>query len=363
MSTWEATVVADSDGFVVSRQEELRSEWQMLLHFHGSRKQRVEEDVHNVRAAELVAHKRWMARHVSGMEDKFKSEKSRFQELQASHNADDGTYTSTMTTLKEKVLAAIGVKEMQDLRALANKTTDTFQTGYRTSLRQYRQSLDDSLRALREANGLLRTSIRSFSEGGNFSTGEIETFRAALEAVRMRIDDVESQILGELDNIEGKHNRLAADVMFEINGLLDAGDKDVVLAEAVKSNFAMTQLKIKSEVNKSNSDSGEIESSLALLISACSTSTDNDAIVSSIKVLAGLFKARVGYLECSALAPLKKGESKKRMSRTGVILQQQAPVNPLATATKPKSTGKPSKGESRGAEQQYVQVSLIISSD
>ena len=57
------------------RVAEIKSEAEMQVHLHASRPQHIEEDLYNVRAAELVAHKRWVARHVAGVKDKLLQEK------------------------------------------------------------------------------------------------------------------------------------------------------------------------------------------------------------------------------------------------------------------------------------------------
>ncbi len=54
---------------------DMTRETSMQLHFHSSRAQRIEEDVYNVRAAELMSHKRWVTRHVAGVRDRLQAEK------------------------------------------------------------------------------------------------------------------------------------------------------------------------------------------------------------------------------------------------------------------------------------------------
>lgn len=64
--------------------------------------------------------------------------------------------------------------------------------------------MDDALNGLREGNASLRTSFKTFSEGGNFSSFEVSTYRDVIVALESRIDEAESMIVEVLNKIEGE---------------------------------------------------------------------------------------------------------------------------------------------------------------
>ncbi len=80
---WAKFILSQLEAFLISSkivsfihlpvcvQESLASTYSMQQHMHSMRSQRVEEDVYHVRAAEVMAHKAWVARHVNGMYVRF----------------------------------------------------------------------------------------------------------------------------------------------------------------------------------------------------------------------------------------------------------------------------------------------------
>ena len=77
-----------------------------------------------------------------------------------------------------------------DKTTLAATTThEEFQKKIRSVLRQYRTSLEEAFRSLRESNANLQSSFRTFSEGGNFCNEEIVEYRTIIQALAASIDE------------------------------------------------------------------------------------------------------------------------------------------------------------------------------
>ena len=58
-----------------------------------------------------------------------------------------------------------------------------------------------------EQEFLINLSYRSFSEGGNFSSEEIETFQKQLDNCAQMTEQVETSILNELETLDNKRQQ------------------------------------------------------------------------------------------------------------------------------------------------------------
>ncbi|KAJ1134306.1 hypothetical protein NDU88_000758 [Pleurodeles waltl] len=67
LEKWFDQALANVESVVSAKMEELKSELGLRLHLHEPRSQRIEKDIHNVRAAELLLHSDRVKRHCAGV--------------------------------------------------------------------------------------------------------------------------------------------------------------------------------------------------------------------------------------------------------------------------------------------------------
>jgi hypothetical protein len=83
-----------------------------------------------------------------------------------------------------------------------HKAHQDFESSLRAELMEFRGNLEERLQSLRESNASFRASFRAFSENGNFSTEEINSFKQVVHHLLLRIAQLEDEISTELEQIE-----------------------------------------------------------------------------------------------------------------------------------------------------------------
>ena len=140
--------------------EELHSELDLRLHLHKPRPARAEQDVHNVRAAELVMHQERVDRHSKGISVTLNEFKTRFQTMIEEHNNETEKFRGTVQALEATFTSATKTHELVAIQDHVSGQVEGYMNEIRTSLRKFRQDLDGMLSSLRNSNARFRKSFK-----------------------------------------------------------------------------------------------------------------------------------------------------------------------------------------------------------
>jgi len=125
-------------------------------------------------------------------------------------------------------------------------------------LRKFRHDLDDMLSTLRNSNARFRKTFKVFSDGGNFSTDEVDEYRKKLERMASKIDTSEGSFMGELEGMESKRLEAATDYAGKLEDRFKNHLFDLTFMEKVTRWLTNSQVKVKSEVAFSNSQAKKL---------------------------------------------------------------------------------------------------------
>ncbi|KAF7241106.1 hypothetical protein EYD10_12334 [Varanus komodoensis] len=175
------------------------------------------------------------------------------------------------------------------------------------SLRSYRQYLEEMLGKLREANTDFLKSCKLFANGGNFSPEELDVFLKRLQKESGRIDFVEGLIMIDMEKMESSYLEQATEVINKFENRFRFLAMDRVFMEKIQRFLTNIQVKIKSEVAKSNLQTQTLNSQLEKLtgkIDACAhPNVDKESITPELlykfaQFLTEELKKRSKYLNC-----------------------------------------------------------------
>nr|KAG5705811.1 hypothetical protein BaRGS_027470 [Batillaria attramentaria] len=253
LESWCEQAKERAASVVVAKSEELNSELDLRLHLHQPRSRRAELDVHNVRAAELVMHAERVTRHCKGIGQSLTELRSRFTAMSSHHNKLAQKFRQDIEALEVIFINATKSSRLVALQNQLGVELEKYMSVIRTSLRQFRQHLDETLQMLRESNARFIKSFKLFSDGGNFCPEEIEEYRRRLEKMSNKINTAEGSIMSELEGMESKRLDVATKVSNEFEDRFKSHMFDLLFMEKVARWLTNTQVKIKAEVAASNS--------------------------------------------------------------------------------------------------------------
>ena len=156
---------------------------------------------------------------------------------------------------------------------------------------------------------MLRLSFRGFSEGGNFSSTEIEHYKLILHALNSDIEDMESQILSGLDGMEIAHFTVLDDVFASFKATHDAHLTDVTLYDEMRRRLSNCMVVIRGEVAGSNAGGEDVE---GLVLRLDRLMVDDGltlvALTDLLRSVLGAIRLRFKYLNGVPRAPAKSGK-------------------------------------------------------
>ncbi|EDV27523.1 uncharacterized protein TRIADDRAFT_53285 [Trichoplax adhaerens] len=307
MMAWREQAMERANNVVTSKVKELDSELELRLHLHGPRTSRIEYDVHNVRASELLLHRERLREHVTAVTRSLTKERAKVTDLSATHQVDVDQFLHVIEAFEPKLTSARKTAHLVAIEVDVQDQLDSFIHGIRSSIREFRRLLDDRLTELRDSNAKFLKSFKLFSEGGNFCPDEVNEFRKKLEKLSRKIDKEEGLILADLEGMETKRLENANEIASKFLDKSKHHLYDLTYIEKVARLITNTEVKIKAEVADSNSQSQKLVKYLDQLekrIDAVNHPNMDKEQISSIEVYNSLveifhsFKDRVDYLSC-----------------------------------------------------------------
>ncbi|XP_048972248.1 coiled-coil domain-containing protein 180 isoform X1 [Canis lupus dingo] len=287
--------------------DELDSELELRLHLHELRAERIEKDIHNVRAAELLLHQERLDSHCAGVTETLRKERLMFFQFQEEQNIKSKNFRRKIYDMEHIFLNATKSQRLVTLSSTLHQELLSYVDVIQVSLRSFRQYLEESLGKLCLTNIEFIKHCRLFSEGGNFSSEEIDSLCHRLEKEASRIEFVESLIMINMEKMENEYLDQANDIINKFESKFHNLSVDLVFIEKIQRLLTNLQVNIKCEVAKSNLQTDGLNSSLEQLqrkIEMCRSSKGDKKMVTTEDILGFVqtWKERLGrriqYLNC-----------------------------------------------------------------
>ncbi|XP_072015860.1 coiled-coil domain-containing protein 180-like [Amphiura filiformis] len=320
LEEWLDGAVERGNSVVAAKFEELNSELDLRLHLHEPRSKRAELDIHNVRGAELVMHSERVVRHSKGISGALNDIKVRFADMQQEHNKFTDKFKEDVDAMESVFIQATKSATLVMLSHQVSSKVEDHMNIIRASLRQFRQYLDDTLQMLRESNARFIKSFKLFSDGGNFSPEEVDTFKKKLEKLANKIDSAEGFVMADLEGMEARRLEQATEIANKFEDRFKHHLFDLTFIEKLTRWLTNTQVKVKGEVAESNRQAQQLMHHLNTLerrIDACEKpNLDKEQVtpgqlLDSMKDIFQAFDDRAQYLHCTKHAAYRTSASKK----------------------------------------------------
>ncbi|XP_075434881.1 coiled-coil domain-containing protein 180 isoform X3 [Ascaphus truei] len=282
LEQWFDKTISNSHSVVVAKKEELKSELELRYHLHEPRSKRIEMDVHHVRAAELLLHSERVDRHCSGVTKALTQLKNECASLIERMKKETCSFRNKICAMESTFLNANKSDKLVALSSSLSSVLDSHVNGVQTSMRNYRQHVEEMLGVLCDTNSDFIKSFQIFSEGGNFSPVEVETLRVTLHKASATIASFEGSILVDLEWLESLCLEQATEIVKKFEDKFFTLTADLIFLENIQRLLTNLQVKIKALVVNSNLQTQQINSYLEQLhqkIDACAyPNMDKEAI-------------------------------------------------------------------------------------
>uniref|UniRef100_A0A4W5QDV3 Coiled-coil domain containing 180 n=1 Tax=Hucho hucho TaxID=62062 RepID=A0A4W5QDV3_9TELE len=281
------TALTNTMNIVAAKKEALKSEQDLRLHLHQPRAKRIEVDIHNVRAAELVLHRDRVDRHCKGILQALGNCRTDFHELQIRQHKLTEDFRSQIYSMEDVFTYATKSDVLVGLCGTLQSNLESHMNIIQASQRNFRQTLESKLDGLRETNIQLIKSFKLFSDGGNFTPKEIEAHHKRIEKMVKRIDTNDEAIMLDMEGTESKCLELAKDVINRFEEKFHFLTVDLKFLEKIQGMLTNTQVQIKTEATKSNMQNKKINSLLTELksmVDTCARSSP-EKVLNSIQIL------------------------------------------------------------------------------
>ncbi|KAK2911716.1 hypothetical protein Q8A67_003849 [Cirrhinus molitorella] len=292
---------------VEAKKEKLKAELDLRLQLHQPRAVRIEMDIHNVRAAELVLHRERMDRHCKSILDVLEDCRTEVKELQIQQNKMTEDFLIQIYNKEKDFAIATSSEKINKLRTSLQTNLNKHISIIQTLQRDFRQKTEFRLEGLRDSNVQIMRSFKLFSEGGDFTPQEIEVFQSHLEKMDKRIDSAEWAIIQDMEERETKCLEQAKDILRKMVEKFSFLAIDLKFLEKMQQIFTNTRVQIKGEALKSNMQKKTIDSMLTNLkemTAEYDQPTPNKKIVTILEITSLTFslmeelKKRCQYLDC-----------------------------------------------------------------
>ncbi|XP_054582862.1 coiled-coil domain-containing protein 180 [Eptesicus fuscus] len=307
LEKWFDQCTLNARVIVSTKIDQLDSELELRLHLHQPRAERIEKDIHNVRAAELLLHQERLDSHCAGVLEALKKEKLMFSQFQEEQNVKTKNFRSKIWDMEHIFLNATRSQKLVNLSSTLHRELLSYVDVIQVSLRSFRQYLEESLGKLRYTNIDFIKHSRLFSEGGNFSPEEIQSLCNRLEKEAARIEVVESSIMINMEKMESEYLDQANDFINKFESKFHNLSVDLIFLEKIQRLLTNLQVNIKCEVAKSNSQADGLNSSLEQLQSKVemyrNSRGDKNVVVTEdlhgfIQTWKEKLSQRIQYLNC-----------------------------------------------------------------
>ncbi|XP_062371955.1 coiled-coil domain-containing protein 180 [Sardina pilchardus] len=307
LEEWYSSVLMNTADVISAKKVEVEAEHALRLHLHEPRTKRIEMDIYNVRAAELVFHRDHIEKHSKAVLQSLTMLRGEFQELQVQLHKLTADFKTQIYGMEDMFNLATKSDVLVNLSGILKSNLEKHIAVVQESQRHFRKQIEQKLDSLRGANAKLIKSIRLFSEGGNYTPKETELHQKRLEKIAKRIDTTDEAINLEMENIELKSLEQAKDIIVRFEDKFQFLTVDLKFLEKIQGVLTSTQVQIKTEATNSNMQKKNIDNlinDLEIMVQACSNPSPNKQAVTLEEVLTfttaltGDLRKRCSYLDC-----------------------------------------------------------------
>ncbi|XP_066513480.1 coiled-coil domain-containing protein 180-like isoform X3 [Hoplias malabaricus] len=300
------TVLNNTMTIILTKKEELNSELDLRLHLHQPRARRIEMDIHNVRADELILHRDRVDRHCKGAIQALTDFQTDFNKLQDRQNKLTENVRTKIYNMEDTFNTATKSDKLVKLCNSLQSHLAEHMNVIQELQRKFRQNLEVKFQGLREANAQIMKSFKLFSEGGCFTPKEIEVYQKQLEKIGKRIDTADEALTLDMEGTESKCLEQAKEVINKFEERFHFLTVDLMFLENIQKVLTNTQVQIKAEVMKSNMQKKTINSMMGEMekIQACTQLSTDKRDVSTEEInsltdsLTEELRKRCQYLDC-----------------------------------------------------------------
>ncbi|XP_063792351.1 coiled-coil domain-containing protein 180 isoform X2 [Pseudophryne corroboree] len=307
LESWFEETVSNSKTVVLAKKEKLKSELDLRYHLHEPRSQRIEMDIHNVRAAELLLHSERVDCHCEGVKQALNNLKEESASLITKMKTETDNFRRKISAMESTFLNTNKSEKLVTLCSSLPSILDSHVSGVQTAMRSYRQHVEEMLGKLCDTNSDFIKSFRLFSEGGNFSPAEIENIRKRLHKASATITSFEGSIMVDLEGLESQCLEQATEVVKKYEDRFLSLTADAIFLENIQKLLTNLQVKLKALVVTSNSQSQQINcylEQLRMKTDACAyPNMDKEAVTSEelyvfVQTVMEDTRKRGHYLSC-----------------------------------------------------------------
>ncbi|KAL0979728.1 hypothetical protein UPYG_G00188780 [Umbra pygmaea] len=297
------SMLTDVMNTVAAKKEALKSEQDLRMHLHQPRATRIQMDIHNVRAAELLLHRECVERHCEGVLQALSNCQTNFKDIQSRQHKLTEDFKSQIYSMQDLFTRATKSDALVRLCGSLQSNLERHMNVIQESQRHFRQTLEAKLDGLRESNVQLMKSFKLFSEGGNFTPKEIKMLHKQIEKMAKQIDTTDEALMLNMEGTESRCLEQAKDVINKFEEKFHFLAVDLKFLEKIQGLLTNTQVQIKTEAAKSNMQQKKIKSLLTELTTMvddrCAEKTlmTENILTFTWSILEEL-RSRCHYLEC-----------------------------------------------------------------
>ncbi|XP_065918030.1 coiled-coil domain-containing protein 180-like isoform X2 [Dysidea avara] len=311
LESWKVSLVTKVKTELCGKEEEYTTELDLRLHLHEPRLTRITQDIHNVRASELIAHRERLSRHIQGTNAEVANHKASISTLNDQLQAKYEQLLVDMNMTEERLLASTTLSELNKVEQDMKTTIDQHKSWLSHTTENYQLCLENTASDLSLANDNFRSSLKLFSNGGNYCREEVEFFDKKLDRLTTKIKSAHTTVTNEISTVLLTQQELVTRKWQEFTERYSYHEVDVKFLDKLSVQLTHTQVQIKTKVAASNSQSQQLLQMVHALNDNCYTckhpSPDKPAVtpsdlMNSLATIFGACSKRVEYLHCSVTA-------------------------------------------------------------
>ncbi|XP_065647326.1 coiled-coil domain-containing protein 180 isoform X7 [Hydra vulgaris] len=285
---------------------EIDNELQFRLQLHNPRQNNCKKDIHDVRTAELYAHSARVSEHNTAVVESIALVKRKVQEVLYNPKKQRDLFLSAMDKLEESLSKVAHINEFNQVQVKCIECLNQVSLIISKSISELRTECINILNKSRSANTEFSSSMRLFSEGGNFSYDETVALKKKLAKMVRKMNLSESKVIKKLDLLEQRREGFAKEFAQCFQERFSYHFADVSFVEKTKCSLRGIQLKIKSEMAKCSSQGINLKQKILAFGQQIENFNKNPTVETDLlkveihKVLPSLFlsiQERIDYLD------------------------------------------------------------------
>jgi hypothetical protein len=298
---WRQHTATKTEEVMAMKSEEFATELDLRLHLHSPRANRIECDIHHVRAAELLSHKERVSGHTAGVRSKLSEMKVVPNNFMASYDEMHTSFVNEMSTFEDKLSKVNRSSELDAMERQIGERYKQYSADLMLCCVDYERKVKGSADALTTSTQHFRQSLKLFSEGGNYSRDEVEVFSQKMDRLSRRVDAVSDQALKEIATRYQQCQETGEKLIEQFNQKLSLYRAEIEFVEKLNCYLSSCQIKIKAEVARSNTWSESLHRAITSISTELSFSDYQvERVCALLRDVFEEARSRVNYLHCSS---------------------------------------------------------------